>query len=457
MVTSRVTRAVVIATAVLVCISCSGGGSGVDSGAVTFRGNFSNSVTAHGLGSAITTIGAIEVVGGGVSIEAIENMPEAPVDENENFDISVPQEEDSSYVLMTLDEGVQGFVAFPASDDDSLVAFPTAGAAGTVDAGTLSALLGDEYAADLDPLETADLSGLSLEDLYLLARMDDAAKTARNLYNTYDPETGEYFNVQKSTLINNSFETIRNRFSTPGTYDEITQQLNVTVFNPAQYTYGDISGGSVVVKVYPSIDTYYGGDSWGTGELFGPDNPFSTDEPTNLAHWFSSSDLGGDGSYGFSFSINGEMPPEWRFTYDDVDRATIYVDFLDLFIESGSDEYYKYFFPSLNATTDTSGLISRIETRFYLYDTTTGAYEEVDLAALDEYGGFSVSFNREYENPPDSGQYTSENETIDGAAVITDFDIDWIFEDATTGYAFISVNTALGEMPFSFYFNREDG
>lgn len=446
---------------VLVC--CSGGGAGnaeTNPSTVTFRGNFSNSVTTHGLGSAITTIGAIEVVGGGVSIEAIENMPEAPVDENENFDISVPEGEDSSYVLMTLDEGIQGFVAFPATDDDSLVAFPTAGAAGTIDAGTLSALQGDEYAADLDPLETADLAGLSLEDLYLLARMDDAAKTARNLYNTYDPETGEYFNVQKVTLINNSFETIRNRFSTPGTYDEITQQLNVTVFNPAQYTYQDVIDKLVDITVYPSIDIYYGSDSWGSGILYGPENPFSTaspDPPDSLSHWFSPSDLGGAGSYTFSFSINGEMPPEWRFTYDDVDRATIYVDFLNLFIDSGGEEYYKYFFPSLNATTDASGLISRIETQFYLYDTGTDQYEEIDLATLDEYGGFSVSFNREYEDPPGSDEYVRENETIDGAAVITDFDIDWIFEDTTTGYAFMVVNTVLGEMPFSFYFNREDG
>jgi hypothetical protein len=67
---------------------------------------------------------------------------------------------------------------------------------------------------------------------------------------------------------------------------------------------------------------------------------------------------------------------------------------------------------------------------------------------------YSVGYT-DIENP-ELELYSGE-ETIKGQPVISDFNIDWLFDETIGGNATLSIGTNIGEMGFSFvYFLRLD-
>ena len=56
------------------------------------------------------------------------------------------------------------------------------------------------------------------------------------------------------------------------------------------------------------------------------------------------------------------------------------------------------------------------------------------------------------ENPENN--ISRQEDIYSVSAVITDFSETWIFPEDASGYAFMSVNTGVGEMPYNFYYSR---
>jgi hypothetical protein len=153
----------------------------------------SDSGNTRSISSAISKIGAFPIVAASVSIEKIDNMVIGEVGEDNTFTLELPKQINTAYAIMSLDEGSQGFLSLPASNRETIAAIPAEEGTSDIDMGVVDPLSEDEYQADLLPDQTAAIFDMSLERMYMHARMDDAAKNAMNYYNSFDPETGELF------------------------------------------------------------------------------------------------------------------------------------------------------------------------------------------------------------------------------------------------------------------------
>ena len=439
-------------------MSCTFFGPNANSASVVISGDFSRSISPQhlsvdqifqnkSLAGAITLVGAMPVVAGVVSVESIDNMIVSQVESDGSFGVTLPREEDTEYVVAILDEGSQGFLSVPVSNEDALVSLPTEDSPADIDFGVLNTRIGNEYSANIAPGDAAIAFGTDLDTLFYRARMDNAAKASLNYYNNYNRDTGEFYEAGKSTLINNNFSAARNQFSIPGQFDSITYQVTIRVNNPYEYEYADIENGTVVVKVYPSHEFGYGGD---LGDLYGPEQPFSTDVVEGLGGWLLPP-VSGESGYGFSFSVVGDVPAQWSIENNGIPKALLDVEYFDTFVDSGDGSVYRYFFPSIKATINSDNIITAIDVQFYLYSDSSGSYEIVHHSVVEAYGEYSLSYSRLYPDPNNPDEYLIVEDYLEGQPRITEFGTDWVFDDIDEGYSYMVINTSIS----NFYYHRD--
>lgn len=395
-------------------------------------------------------VGIFKVVDNSVSVDTVLEAEYVPIDSSGNFEINLMKEDNTNYILILFGDDIydidnQFFLSFLINSEDSLVSLNIDNAESVIDIGELTASeTADEVNSELSVSEVASSFGMDSDSIYQQARLDDNVMNIINYLNNYDPDTEELYIPQYASLMNCDFSTIENKFSTPGEYIDIVKQLNINIENPNGHSYQDYLDGNLTIEVYPSEELVFQ-----VGEIsltMGPENPFSTATyPGTLGDWF--------GDYGFSFSLNGNVPPLWTIKNNGVTKARIKAGFFDGFT---SDDNYKFIYPSIKATVGSDNIVTQLELKYYYFNYTTKQYDLVsDSDRIDEFGGISVSYTSLLPDPENPENNISRQEDIySESAVITDFSETWIFPEDASGYAFMSVNTGVGEMPYNFYYSR---
>ena len=430
------------------------GCTGTDDGSVTITGSAggltSRALAKSGMPILASQVGIFKVVDNSVSVDTVLDAEYVPIDSSGDFEISLTKETDTNYILMLFGDDIydienQYFLSFLINSEDSLVSLNIENAESVIDIGELMASDTEgELNSELSVSEVVDSFGLDSETIYRQARLDDNVMNIINYLNNYDVDTEELYTPQYASLMNHDFSKIENQFSTPGVYLDIVRQLNIYISNPDGHSYQDYVDGDLTIEVYPSEALIF--QVGVTSYAFGPDSPFSTETYSgNIDDWF--------GDYGFSFSLNSDVPSLWTIKNNGVTKARIKAGFFDGFTSDGN---YKFIYPSVKATVDSDNIVTKLELRYYYFNYTTRQYELVtDLDLIDEFGGISVSYTLLLPDPdnPENNIFRQEDISSD-SLVINNFSEDWVFPETAAGYAFMSVNTGVGEMPYNFYYSR---
>jgi len=193
--------------------------------------------------------------------------------------------------------------------------------------------------------------------------------------------------------------------------------------------------------------------------VYGSSAPLATNDVLDLGGGWN---VGGDntlgsGSYGMGISIadaSGIPGGTWVLRKNGADFALFDFTSLAPYDEEG---HFLYFIPSIQASVEADGRLTRLDLRWYAYDKVTGDYALVpDLQQLDEwlhYYGFGIGHTDNTVFPPTSIEEISSNTTS-----ITDFRNQWYFDSPPSSGVAVSgvwVLYSIGSMSFSFNYNRD--
>ncbi len=222
---------------------------------------------------------------------------------------------------------------------------------------------------------------------------------------------------------------------------------------PADHGYADVSDGSVVIEVYPPDDITIDEAT----NVYGPATPLRSNSGPDLENgWTVMSSSLGSGSYSLGLSIDdssGIPGGTWIIKKDGAEFALFDFSSLAPYDDEG---HFLYFIPSVKASVETVGRMTRLDLEWYAYDEAAGGYEKVaDPALLDEWirdYGFGIGYTDNSVNPP-----TSIEEISRSATSVTQFDNDWYFHSAPASGVQVSsiwVLYSIGSMSFGFSYNR---
>jgi hypothetical protein len=394
-----------LSIAIMSLVSCSPGSensTGKQPGIVQVSGSFDQppATSTKSISSSISRIGAVSIVLGELTTDIIDEMILEDVNTDGSFSIDLPQEENTEYLLLLIDDNavnqfdkIPGFVSLPLDDSTQLEAMPIADLETNIELGGLEQTESDAL-ADVDIETLQEWFGLSFAEIVQSALIDDASKNLKNIINNSDPVTNQEFRIQQQTAINKALSTAINQFSTPGppfatdTYpdtwtEDIVRYVRVDVHNPHDHSFDDLSNGNIFVEIFPDHQ-YFLEDFFDGIRRYGPDSPITVENELVI---LNSDDVPGE--YWFDWGVPSSDPVVYGIHYNGIQVASIDTGFFKPFDE---DRNFRYFHPSIRVNTDENDTILSIELKMYYHDSIQDTYIEMeDTEILNNFGGYMIS------------------------------------------------------------------
>ncbi|OHB77254.1 MAG: hypothetical protein A2Z34_09950 [Planctomycetes bacterium RBG_16_59_8] len=334
---------------------------------------------------------ALRCEGGVIDSYAVEGAPEASIDAEGNFTLSLETGVDWLLVLVDTSavdnkDKFVGYVSLQVDPSNNLLMFPTSTAAsGELDLGTLDQS-GDE-AVSSNPADAADFS-MTADELLSLAKNDDLFKMIKNVFNNYND--GVYYNLRPNFKWNGDYAGIENVFQDPAGY--VYQAYDFQLDSNDGVTIDDVAGTNdhdqVSMELYPPSDV----GTTNSETIYGVEAPIANvalgDVETNTEGYqeVSSADYGfyaGEGDWGLAYGFGGGSLagaiPEGYWEYK-VDGVTLGEFDCAVATPLAPDDKIYGFVPSIRVNTDEAGMITTIDIKWY--SLVEGVYVEVDPSVV---------------------------------------------------------------------------
>lgn len=424
----------------------------------TMAGGFSpktNSIDSRTISGAVSTIASFGVVTGQLSAQDTVDVAA-----DGSFSVPVDTEAEGDQVLLFADSTATdvherydstGFIVLPTADGGGMSRIPVSAAlVDTIDLGAISLDTASGLGfSSLDRDAQVAMFGLDFERLQAYYRFDNVLRMARNLYVNDDPASTQWIDAVTGQANHYPLYSIRNSYSSPTEVPHRVFSVDFVIKFPVDHTYADIAAGAVIIEVVPAADITL--DQ--TSHVYGPTAPLATNDETDLGNgWMVMSSPLGSGSYSLGLSIDdssGIPGGTWIIKKDGAEFALFDFSSLAPYDDAG---HFLYFIPSVQASVETDGRVTRLDLKWYSYDMAAGVYAEVaDPALLDEWihdYGFGIGHT-------DSA--VNIEEISRSATSVTQLENDWYFDTVPASGVQVSniwVLYSIGSMSFSFNFNR---
>ncbi len=445
----------------LMVAACEPSGCNASSGRAII-GRFGSGFTSRSLREPKSIAGAVSTVAS-FGVVTGQLTPQEPVGVAPDGSFSVPLTGEGDQVLLFADgasanvrerfEG-SGFIVLPTADGGGMARIPVSGAAvDTVDLGAISFDAASGLGvSSLDRDAQAAAFGMGFDRLQAYYRFDNVLRMARNLYVNDDPGSSQWVDAGSGLTSSYLLSSIRNEYSSPATVPHRVFSVGFDIKFPADHGFADVSSGSVVIEVYPpaviTIDQ--------TANTYGPALPLRSNGGPDLGNgWTVMGSALGSGSYSLGLSIDdtsGIPGGSWIVKKDGADFALFDFSSLAPYDEAG---HFLYFMPSVKASVETDGRVTRLDLEWYAYDEAAGRYERVaDPALLDEWirdYGFGIGR---------AGGSASPIEEISRSTTsVTSFAYRWYLGAPPAGSGGVEVEKvwvlySIGSMSFGFSYDR---
>ncbi|MBI9104570.1 MAG: hypothetical protein JEY99_19295 [Spirochaetales bacterium] len=431
----------------------------------TFRDGFSVdnvNFNSKSISSSISSIASFNVIASGL----VPNEPE-PVDVDGSFEVELEADNPTDVVLLFIDdesEDVQsrfdraGFIVLDAGDGEGMARIPVSGSTfETIDLGSISFdEANGQGVSSLDQAAQADIFGLDFSDLQSFYRYDNVLREAHNIYVNDDPQSEQFCQAWMSQSETFGLSSIRNSYSSVTAVALRVLSVGFNVTNPSDHSYTEIQSDTVLIEVVPPDDIILNV----SGSPYGPEHPLASNDSTD---WGGAWTIGpndiSEGSYSIGIDLDADsgIPGgTWVIKKDGEILALFAFSSLTPFDEEG---HFLYFIPSIKASVEEDGMLTRLELRWYSYDHLQGEYVELaDPSIVDQWFiqfGFGVGGTID-----NSGSEPSLIEEISQSKTeITEFENNWYFDsvpDGGVGIGGIWILYSIGNMSFSFYYAPEE-